>query len=131
MIFVIVLLKKLLNKIYKKNIKMGKILDAKEKRKKLIENFLKNNDFFWKDISQRRGARVEVNIDLEVLRRSYEENFYTINQTEASRELETKMKNIVERYAAWVSKNKVKIKVKPAQIIGIMKKLKNRKRGGF
>jgi hypothetical protein len=41
------------------------------------------------------------------------------------------MKKIVEKYTNLVKKKKSKCKVKTSQIISIIKKLKNRKRGGF
>jgi hypothetical protein len=120
-----------LNKVYKKSIKLRKRLEASEKRKRLIECFLINPETFWKEVTLNTGARVEVDIDLEVLRKSYEENFNSITQTDESKNMETKMDRIINRYSNMLTKKKKKLKVKTSQIVAIMKKLKNRKRGGL
>jgi hypothetical protein len=62
------LIKILLNKRYKKTIKVSKALAAQAKRKKLIENFLNDNDLFWNQITHSRGSRVDIDIDVDILR---------------------------------------------------------------
>jgi hypothetical protein len=125
------LIRKFLNRKYKKLIKHNKLMVAKEKRKKLIESFIRDNNLFWKHITHNRGSRVDVDIDLETLKKAYAENFNSIAQSEESKSLENKLKSIVEKYASYVKSKTIKSKVKVSDIVRILKNLKNRKKGGL
>ena len=57
------------------------MLEIKAKRKKLIASYLANSATFWKEITNNRGARIEVDIDLEQLRNTYEDNFNKLQQS--------------------------------------------------
>ena len=111
--------------------RISKAHTAKLKRKKLIESFLNNSNLFWDQITHIRGSRVNVDIDVNTLRAAYEDNFNNLAQSEESKSLESKMKNIIEKYAKLIKNKKIKRKVEPSEIVTIIKKLKNCKRGGL
>ena len=63
-------------------------------------------EIFWKEVTSRRGAKIEVDISLDKLKIAYEENFTKITQSEASVNLETKMKSIINKYSVWLRNKK-------------------------
>jgi hypothetical protein len=116
---------------YKNIIKKRKKWAEKEKRQSLIESFLKNPDIFWKEITFRRGAKISVDISLDILKKAYETNFTQILKTNESEDLEKKMKTAVDKYEKLVKKKISKFKVKASQIEKILKDLKNKKTPGL
>jgi hypothetical protein len=125
----------LLNKAYKKLINKGKVLESKIQRRKLIEGFLADPTIFWKEVTSRRGAKIEVDISLDMLKSAYEENFTKITQSDASKNfsfwLEIEMRSIINKYSVWLKNKKCKIKIRTVDICSIMKKLENNKKGGL
>jgi hypothetical protein len=63
-----------ISKKFKKFSKISKKLEKKRERARLIQSFLTNPEVFWKQVTSKRGARIEVDISLEALRDSYKRN---------------------------------------------------------
>ena len=89
-----------------------------------------DNNCFWKEITERRGGRVEVDIDLEKLRHSYEENFNCISQSDESIKLENSMRVVVDKYKNFIGSKTIRTRVRVCEITKILKSLKNKKKGG-
>jgi hypothetical protein len=123
-------LRELLNKKYNKLIKKRKRLANKEVRMKLINGYLLDRDIFWKEITNSKGARVEVDIDINTLKEAYERNFNHITKTAESNDMEEKMKTIVDRYEELVKSKKSKFIVSSKKIKNIIASLKNKKAPG-
>jgi hypothetical protein len=120
-----------LEKKFKKLSKKSKKIEKKREREKLVENFLKNPDIFWKQVTSKRGARVEVDISLETLREAYKKNFTTIDKSIESEQLEKKMFTIVEKYCKLIKSKKSKFRVDEKVIYEILHNLKNNKASGL
>ena len=121
---------RILKKVYNSIIKINKKIDLKEKRLKLINGYLGDKNYFWKEITERRGGRVEVDIDLEKLRHSYEENFNCISQSDESIKLENSMRVVVDKYKKFIGSKTIRTRVRVCEITKILKSLKNKKKGG-
>jgi hypothetical protein len=82
-----------------------------EQSEGLIIGFLCDKGFFWKEITNRRGGQVEVDIDLadryqigvtrckSYVKNTYEDNFNNCNKSQVSINLENRMHEVVDRYA--------------------------------
>jgi hypothetical protein len=125
------LARNIISKKFKKAIKFSKKTLKKIERQKMIENFLRNPEIFWKQVTNKRGARVSVDLNLELLKEAYEKNFTVIDKSPESEEIEIKMQKIVENYTKLISTKKSKFKVERNKIYDILHKLKNNKTGGF
>ena len=121
---------RILKKVYNSIIKINKKIDLKEKRLKLINGYLGDKNYFRKEITERRGGRVEVDIDLEKLRHSYEENFNCISQSDESIKLENSMRVVVDKYKKFIGSKTIRTRVRVCEITKILKSLKNKKKGG-
>jgi hypothetical protein len=121
---------KQLSRKIKSLIKKRKLYVKWLERKELIDAFTSNKQKFWNNIQVKRSSRVEIDIPLEELKRSYEENFNKITQSQASRDKEEKMAKVVQQYAKIVAKKSKKVKISPKRIREILLKLKNNKAPG-
>jgi hypothetical protein len=81
-------------------------------------------------ITNRRGGRVDVDIDLTTLKNTYEGNFNNCDKSQVSINLESRMLEVVEKYAKLIKKHKINTRVKCDVIVRILKNLKNNKKGG-
>jgi hypothetical protein len=99
-------------------------------RQDLIKKFLKHPNLFWKDINEKRGAKIKIDIDPGFLKERYEENFNSISQTANSKIIENKMNSIITEYADKVKRSKTKYTVSEEIIVEVLKNLKNNKKAG-
>jgi hypothetical protein len=125
------LARNLISKKFKKQSKKSKKLIKKIEREKMIDNFFRNPELFWKQVTSKRGARVEVDIKLEDLVQAYEKNFTTVDKTLESELLEKKMQGIVTKYSNLVKSKRSRFKVEKKIIYDILHNLKNNKTGGL
>jgi hypothetical protein len=99
-------------------------------RQKLIEEFLKHPNLFWREVNNRRNAQVKMSIDMGFLRTKYHENFNSLCQTSNSKFIEAKMLDIVNKYADKVRQLKTNYNIDKRIIEEILKNLKNGKKVG-
>ncbi len=99
-------------------------------RQKMIKKYQANPNLFWRDIKQKRGDKVQVDISPEELRSKYEDNFNSLQQTESSMRLQLKMENAVAKYEARVRASKTFYPVCVDVVRDALKSLKNNKCAG-
>jgi hypothetical protein len=99
-------------------------------RQELVEKYLKCPTLFWREVTNRSGTPIKMNLDREFLKKKYFENFNTLVQTSESKIIEEKMRFIVNEYMNKVKLMKTDYKVDRNTIISIIKKLKNGKKPG-
>jgi hypothetical protein len=119
-----------LNKKIKTVSKKRKKFVEWSERQKMIEKYSKSPNLYWKDIKSKRGARIQVDIDPNVLCAKYRENFNTLTQTRESLALELRMRSVIEVYENNVRASNIRYPVLTGTIIDILKALKNNKSPG-
>ncbi len=100
-------------------------------RKELIDAYVSDKQKFWRNLKIKRSSCVDVDISLSELKRSYEENFNKITQSQESKDKEEKMANVVNKYTNAIIKKSKKVKVNSQNFKKILSNLKNNKAPGF
>ena len=97
-------------------------------RQELMNKYAKHPNLFWREITNRNGAGVQ--IDIELKRNKYRDNFNSLTQTEESKCLQIKMEEIISQYGSKVKDDSSPVKVDSDLVKTIISKLKNNKKAG-
>jgi hypothetical protein len=96
-------------------------------RQNMINNFKKNPNRYWRDLNNKRGAKVEIDIDAHTLRNKYKDNFNSLKQTRSSLLLQQKMEEVINLYEQKIKASKAHYPICADTIESILKDLKNNK----
>jgi hypothetical protein len=99
-------------------------------RQELLLKYAKHPNLFWKEINNRKGNGIQMDIDLKLLREKYLDNFNSLSQTESSKALQCKMELIISQYISKIKNSNSDVKISNELIEGIIKGLKNKKKPG-
>ncbi len=59
-----------------------------------MNKYAKHPNLFWREITNRNGSGVQMDIELELLWNKYRDDFYSLTQTEESKCLQIKMEQL-------------------------------------
>ncbi len=120
-----------LNKKIRKIIRKRKSYIEWLERQELMNKYTKHPNLFWREMNNRNGTGVQMDIELYLLWYKYRENFNNLTQTAESKCLQNKMEEIIAQYGLKVKDDSSPVKVDSVLIKNnFISKLKNNKKAG-